>query len=68
VFAIWILYSKVKETFLTKNSGNIEKWKQLKDKYEGKIIFIAGNESSLNKVPLHLLENEHAISFNRFNL
>lgn len=63
-------YGLVKLKRLTRPNDvkNIEKWKQLKNKYKGKRIFIIGNGPSLNKMPLYLLEGEYTISFNRFNL
>tara|TARA_R110000868_G_scaffold383578_12_gene650750 strand:- start:2258 stop:3361 length:1104 start_codon:yes stop_codon:yes gene_type:complete len=64
--ARYIVYS------LNRKFGNfqedIAKWESLKNQYEGKRAFIIGNGPSLNKLPLHLLQNEYTICFNRFDL
>jgi hypothetical protein len=46
----------------------IKKWQSIKNKYVNKRVFLIGNGPSLNKTPLHLLQNEHVMCFNRFNL
>lgn len=51
-----------------KNSNNTTRWTLLKDKFKGERIFIIGNGLSLNRMPLYLLEGEHIMAFNRFNL
>ena len=43
-------------------------WRSLKNQFDGERAFLLGNGPSLNKTPLHLLKNEHAICFNRFNI
>lgn len=43
-------------------------WKDLKDKYKGKRVFLIGNGPSLNKTPLYLLKGEYTLCFNRFGL
>ena len=37
-------------------------------KFHNKRVFLIGNGPSLNKTPLHLLENEITFCMNRFNL
>jgi hypothetical protein len=41
-------------------------WTELKNKYEGKRVFLIGNGPSINKTPLYLLKNEYTLCFNRF--
>ncbi len=54
---------------LSKSSQNdIKKWEVLKSKTTGKRAFFIGGGPSLNKTPLHLLENEATLCANRFNL
>ena len=43
-------------------------WRTIKNLYKGKRVFIIGNGPSLNRTPLHLLQNEYTLCFNRFNL
>ena len=64
-------YKKIKtqisnHIFFTEN--DIIKWKNLKDKYEGKRVFLIGNGPSLNKTPLYLLKGEYCMCFNRFSI
>ena len=50
------------------HAENCRKWALLENRYAGKRAFLIGNGPSLNRTPLHLLESEHTICFNRFNL
>lgn len=50
------------------NKNNIEKWKELKDKFKKKRVFLIGNGPSLNRTELYLLKNEYKICFNRINV
>ncbi len=59
---------KIKRKIRGNQEDNIRKWKNIKGKYNGERIFIIGNGPSLNKMPLHLLEHEYVMAFNRFNL
>ncbi len=59
---------KAKRLFLPKDLNNIAKWRSIKNKYEGKRVFILGNGPSLNKTPLYLLKDEYKLCFNHFNL
>lgn len=59
---------KLKRLIRKKNVDNLKKWPALKNKFQGKRVFIVGNGPSLNKMPLYLLENEYVMAFNRFNL
>ncbi|MEO6453573.1 MAG: 6-hydroxymethylpterin diphosphokinase MptE-like protein [Ginsengibacter sp.] len=59
---------KLKRLVRKKDLQNLEKWKVLKNKYEGERIFLIGNGPSLNKMPLYLLKDEYTMCFNRFNL
>jgi hypothetical protein len=59
---------KLKRLFFKKDKKNILKWLSLKNKYQGKRIFILGNGPSLNKTELYLLKNEYTMCFNRINL
>ncbi|WP_153798949.1 6-hydroxymethylpterin diphosphokinase MptE-like protein [Foetidibacter luteolus] len=63
-------YSIVKLKRLTRKTdkANLEKWKQLKDKYKGERIFVIGNGPSLNRTSVHLLKDEYTMCFNRINL
>lgn len=54
--------------FFTDNRENDEKWKHLKNKFEGQRVFLIGNGPSLNKTPLYLLKNENTMCFNRINI
>ncbi len=59
---------KLKRVVSKKDKENIEKWKALKNKYNGERVFVIGNGPSLNKTPLYLLKNEYTVCFNRINL
>ncbi|MCF6171891.1 MAG: DUF115 domain-containing protein [Bacteroidales bacterium] len=50
------------------NKKNKQEWKNLKNKYAGKRVFLIGNGPSLNKTPLYLLKDEYTMCFNRFSL
>jgi hypothetical protein len=50
------------------DAENRRRWAALKGRYAGQRAFLIGNGPSLNRTPLHLLEGEHTICFNRFNL
>ena len=65
-----INYSMVrfKRLYKSKDAQHISRFKQLKNKYKGKRVFLLGNGPSLNQTPLHLLENEYKMCCNRFNL
>ena len=43
-------------------------WKELRNAFEGKTVYLIGNGPSLNKTPLFLLKNEYTMVFNRFGL
>ena len=45
----------------------VEEWQKLKGSYDGR-AFLLGNGPSLNQTPLHLLEGEATMCFNRFDL
>jgi len=51
-----------------RSETDYKKWEVLKNKTKEKRVFLIGNGPSLNKTPLHLLENEVTLSVNRFNL
>jgi hypothetical protein len=44
------------------------RWMPIKNLYKGRRAFLIGNGPSLNKTPLHLLNNEYTLCFNRFDL
>ncbi len=46
----------------------ISRWKKMKNRYEGKRVFLIANGPSLNITPLYLLRDEYTIVFNRFKL
>ncbi|UCG13682.1 MAG: DUF115 domain-containing protein [Deltaproteobacteria bacterium] len=50
------------------NLAKLERWRALKDLYKGERAFLVGNGPSLNITPLHLLQDEFTLCFNRFNL
>ncbi len=60
------------KTALTEpESDELEKrtrWMKIKDLYRGQRAFIIGNGPSLNRTPLHLLNDEFTLCFNRFDL
>ncbi len=62
-YVVYILNRKLRDF-----SEDIDKWNAIKGRFPGKRAFIIGNGPSLNKLPLHLLANEHVICFNRFDL
>ena len=57
----------IKRQFLN-DPINDKKWSLLKNRYKGKRAFLIGNGPSLNRTPLHLLENEYTFCVNRFTL
>ena len=63
-------YSQVKYKRLNMYNSNKEKnrFLLLKNKYKDKRVFLLGNGPSLNKTPLHFLQNEYTMCCNRFNL
>ena len=63
-------YSQVrfKRLYKFKIKEEIERFASLNNKYKNKRVFLLGNGPSLNKTPLHLLENEYKMCCNRFNL
>lgn len=65
--AFRILIVRAKRLFKD-NSGEFQRWAQIKGKYKGRRAFLIGNGPSLNKLPLYLLRNEYTIGFNRINL
>jgi hypothetical protein len=50
------------------DEANRRRWAELKGAYAGQRAFLIGNGPSLNRTPLHLLNGEHTLCFNRFNL
>lgn len=50
------------------DSVKSRRWDTLKDAYKGQRAFLIGNGPSLNRTPLHLLQDEFTLCFNRFNL
>jgi hypothetical protein len=50
------------------NFKNKARWKQLKDSFNGKRVFLIGNGPSLNHTPLYMLKDEYMMCFNRFPL
>ncbi|MBK0380682.1 6-hydroxymethylpterin diphosphokinase MptE-like protein [Mucilaginibacter segetis] len=67
-FKLWknIFTTKIKNKFYYNKYKS--DWKNLKNLYHGKRVFLIGNGPSLNKTPLYLLKNEYTLSFNRFNI
>lgn len=59
---------KLKRFLYPKDMNNLEKFKKIHNKYKGKRIFIIGNGSSLNEMPLYLLKDEYKMCFNHFPL
>jgi hypothetical protein len=47
---------------------NLKRWKELKGTFRNQRAFLIGNGPSLNRTPLHLLNGEHTLCFNRFNI
>lgn len=64
------LYSvvRIKRLFQKKDVENTIKWRDLKDKYKGKRVFVVGAGPSINHMPLYYLKDEYTICFNRINL
>ncbi len=50
------------------NPVKLRRWRELKDVHKGHRAFLVGNGPSLNRTPLHLLQDEFTLCFNRFNL
>ena len=46
----------------------VTEWESLKNAYAGQRAFLIGNGPSLNQTPLHLLDGEATMCFNRFDL
>jgi len=63
----WSRYKDVKRR-LREDRRKYERWQELEDRYRGERAFLIGNGPSLNRTPLHLLEGEHTLAFNRFDL
>ncbi|ACD90929.1 hypothetical protein Clim_1896 [Chlorobium limicola DSM 245] len=61
---IRIRYLYLRKRYFTR--AEAERWKELKDKYKGKRVFLLGNGPSLNKTPLFYLKDEYTMCFNRF--
>jgi hypothetical protein len=59
---------KLKRLFESEDKENLQKWKDIKNKYKGKRAFILGNGPSLNETPLYLLKDEFTMCFNRVNM
>lgn len=59
---------KVLNNIRFKNSIDIRELKKLRGKYAGKRAFLIGNGPSLNATPMHLLQDEYSIGFNRINV
>lgn len=69
VLRIWnYMIFKVKRITTPHDTENERRFDSIKNKYEGKRIFIVGNGPSLNKMPLYLLRNEFTMCSNRFYL
>ena len=66
---VWnLFYTNTKRLFSSYYFDNNRRWKELKDKYKGKRVFLIANGPSLNITPLYLLRNEYTIMFNRIIL
>ena len=63
-------YSQVrfKRFYKYNNIEEINRFRSIKNKYKNKKVFLFCNGPSLNKTPLHFLENEYTMCCNRFNL
>jgi len=48
--------------------NNNKAWREVKDIFIGKRVFLIGNGPSLNKTELYLLKDEYTICFNHFDL
>jgi len=51
-----------------KDPVKLRRWDELKGVYKGQRAFLIGNGPSLNRTPLHLLQDEFTLCLNRFNL
>lgn len=60
--------SSTREAVHVEDSVKLHRWAQLEDIYKGQRAFLIGNGPSLNRTPLHLLQDEFTLCFNRFNL
>lgn len=60
-------YTDIKRR-LNEDQQKYERWRELEGRYRGERAFLIGNGPSLNRTPLHLLEDEYTLAFNRFNL
>ncbi|NQT03035.1 MAG: DUF115 domain-containing protein [Planctomycetes bacterium] len=58
--------NSIYKRYKLKNTRDSDQWSRLKNKFEGKRVFLIGNGPSLNKTPLYLLKNEYTMCFNRF--
>jgi hypothetical protein len=65
--SIEYLIFQIKLIFVPHNSYK-KKYEGIKNQHKNKRIFIIGNGPSLNRTPIHLLENEHVLCTNRFML
>ena len=54
--------------FSTYSRSNWNRWKELKNRYNGQRAFLVANGPSLNITPLYLLKDENVIMFNRSSL
>lgn len=50
------------------DSDSLAALRAMKDRYRGERIFVIGNRPSLNRTPLHLLEDEYTFGVNRICL
>ena len=67
VLRIWnYLIFKIKRITTPRDIENDNRFQSIKNKYEGKRIFIIGNGPSLNQMPLYLLKDEYTMCSNRF--
>ena len=63
-----LFFRNIRRIFNKNFCRNYLKWKQLKNKFKGRRVFLIGNGPSLNETPLYLLKNEYTLTFNRFSL
>lgn len=67
VSRIWnYIIFKYKRIITPHDNENDKRFASIKNKYEGKRIFIVGNGPSLNQMPLYLLKDEYTMCSNRF--
>ncbi|MEE9910705.1 MAG: DUF115 domain-containing protein [Deltaproteobacteria bacterium] len=52
--------------YFFEDQAEINRWKELHNKYRGRRVFLIGNGPSLNKMPLYLLKDDYTMCFNRF--